>query len=102
MAKRNGQKMRKNKKKFGPSACSRNEVFALPGDHRLTNCLLSLNEEQLRIVSEVKEAVGGSALLDFVPPECAARFEAALCTLSVKKLRMSNAWSIFSALLPLV
>ena len=102
MAKKNGQRMCRNNQKFGPSGCSRNEVFALPSNYQLTNCLLLLNDEQLQLVEELKEALGGSALLDFVAPESAARFEAALDTLSIQKLKMTNAWSVFSALLPLV
>ena len=74
----------------------------MPEDHSLMNCLLPLNDDQLAIVSEIKEAMGGDALLDFVPPECAKKFEIAYNSLGVAEPTMQNAWRIFEALLPLL
>jgi len=78
MAKRNGQKMRKDNAKAGPSNCSRNDAFTMPESHALDNKLLPLDDDQLKIVSELKTAVGGAKLLDFVPPVDSVQFEVAV------------------------
>jgi hypothetical protein len=102
MAKRNGQKMRKDNAKAGPSNCSRNDAFTMPESHALDNKLLPLDDDQLKIVSELKTAVGGAKLLDFVPPADSVQFEVAYDSLGVAELTMQNAWRIFEALLPLL
>jgi len=78
MAKRNGQKMRKDNAKASPSNCSRNNAFTMPESHALDNKLLPLDDDQLKIVSELKTAVGGAKLLDFVPPVDSVQFEVAV------------------------
>jgi hypothetical protein len=102
MAKQNGQKMRKDNAKAGPSSCSRNDAFIMPESQALDNKLLPLNDDQLEIVSEIKRAMGGDALLDFVSPEYSIQFEAAYDSLGVAELTMQNAWHIFETLLPLL
>lgn len=102
MSQRNGQKMRKDNEKAGPSGCSRNDAFNLPESFGLTNRLLPLNDDQLTIVSEIMEAMGGEALLDFVPPEFSVKCEAAYNSLGVAELTMQNAWRVFEALLSLL
>ena len=74
----------------------------MPESHALDNKLLPLNDDQLKIVSEIKCAMGGDALLDFVSPEYSIQFEAAYGSLGVAELTMHNAWHIFEALLPLI
>lgn len=101
-AKRNGQKMRKDNAKAGPSNCSRNDAFTMPEDEGLVNKLLALDDDQLKIVSEIKRTMGGNALLDFVSPEYSIQFEVAYASLGVTELTMQNAWRIFEALLPLL
>ena len=98
---RNAQKMRKDKEKAGPSGCSRNEAFFLPENFGLSNKLLPLNINQLKIVAEIKEFMGGEALLAFVSPEFSAEVELAYNSLGVGELTIQNAWHIFEALLPL-
>ncbi|KAF8900677.1 hypothetical protein CPB84DRAFT_1747345 [Gymnopilus junonius] len=102
MHKRNAQIIRKDKKKAGPSGCSRNDAFCLPAKYGLKNMLLPLNDEQLEVVAEIKEALGGEALLEFVPPEWSTKFEQAFLSLGVVDFNMQNAWHIFEALLPLL
>lgn len=102
MVKRNGHKMRKDNQKAGPSNCSRNDVFSMPESFGLVNKLLPLDDNQLKIVSEIKEAMGGDALLDFVPPAQSAQFEAAYNSLGIVELTMENAWHVFEALLLLL
>ena len=102
MAKRNGQKMRKDNAKAGPSNCSQNDAFTMPESQGLDNMLLPLDDNQLKIVSEIKCAMGGDALLNFVSPEYSIQFEVAYDSLGVAELTMHNAWHIFEALLPLL
>ena len=94
--------MRKDNEKAGPSGCSRNDAFNLPESFGLTNRLLPLNDDQLTIVSEIMEAMGGEALLDFVLPEFSVKCEAAYNSLGVAELTMQNAWHVFEALLSLL
>ncbi|EDQ99971.1 uncharacterized protein LACBIDRAFT_334558 [Laccaria bicolor S238N-H82] len=98
---RNGQKMRKDNEKAGPSGCSRNEAFFLPQNFGLVDKLLPLNDDQLKIVFEIKEFMGGDALLAFASPEFSEKAEIAYQSLGVTELTIHNAWHIFEALLPL-
>lgn len=97
---RNAQKMRKDNEKAGPSGCSRNEAFFLPQNFGLVDKLLPLNDDQLKIVSEIKEFMGGDALLAFASPEFSEKAEIAYQSLGVTELTIHNAWHIFEALLP--
>ncbi|KAF8952860.1 hypothetical protein BDZ97DRAFT_1909005 [Flammula alnicola] len=82
MSMRNAQKMRKDNEKAGPSGCSRNDAFSLPHNFGLSNELLPLNDDQLKIVSEIKEFMGGDALLAFVSTEFSAKAELAYISLA--------------------
>lgn len=99
MAFRNGARMRKNKNKPGPSGMSRNEAFSLPEKWGGRNCLLPVDVE---VVREIKEAMGGDALLDFVVPEFAARAQRAYDSLDIQTLTLENVWHVFQALMPLI
>ncbi len=96
---RNAARMRKDNKKAGPSGCSRNEVFSLPHKYGLKDDLLPIDAD---VVRDIKKAMGGDELLQFVPRELSERFEAAYATLGVEKLTMENVWVVFEHLLPLV
>ncbi|PPQ82661.1 hypothetical protein CVT25_007551 [Psilocybe cyanescens] len=102
MAISNAKKMRKDSTKPGPSGASRNQNFALHAEFGLTNELLRLNDGQLAIVSELKDAIGGEALIAFATPEFSARAEEAYSSLGVKDLSIQNAWHVFETLLPLL
>lgn len=96
---RNGVRMRKDKDKPGPSEMSRNEAFSLPEKWGGRNCLLPVDVE---VVRELKEHMGGDALLNFVTPEFAERAQAAYDSLNITKLAPDNVWIVFRAMLPLV
>lgn len=66
---RNGVRMRKDKKKPGPSGMSRREAFTFPEKWGGQNLLLPIPVEAVR---ELKEQLGGEALIQFVSEEYAA------------------------------
>jgi len=76
--------------------------MSLQESYRLTDKLLKLSDEQLEIVSEMKEALGGENLLRFVKVETEEVFEAAYLSLGVTQLTLQNTWHVFSSLLPLL
>jgi len=98
---RNVQKMHKDNENAGPSVCSWNEGFFLPQNFGLVDKLLPLNDDELNIVSEIKEFMGGDMLLTFASPEFSEKAELAYQSLGVAELTIHNAWHIFNALLPL-
>jgi len=101
MSMQNAQRMRKDNEKAGPSGCSRNDAFFLPQNFGLSDKLLPLNDDQLATVSEIKEFMGGDALLAFASSEFSEKAELAYKSLDVAELTIHNAWYIFEALLPL-
>lgn len=92
--------MRWDKKKAGPSGCSRNTAFALHENYGLVDCLLKIPD--MSLIHKLKEEMGGDALLDFVSPEFGARAESAYEALAISELAFENVWSVFRELLPLV
>jgi hypothetical protein len=92
--------MCRDNSKAGPSGLSRNDAFSLPSRWGGKNCLLPI--QNLDVIRELKEAMGGESLLHFVTPDFAACAERAYEQLSVTELTMQNVWYIFKALLPLV
>ena len=101
MSARNGAKTHKDNRKAGPSGVSRNNVFSMLEKYGLTDKLLRLNEDQLRIVAEIKTAMGGDDLIAFVTRDFSTRADAIFATLGVEKLTMENAWAVFECMLPL-
>jgi hypothetical protein len=99
---RNGCKMRKDKNKPGPSGMSRNDAFSLPEEWGGRDCLLKLEPEALSIISELKEELGGDALISFSTPEFAARAQVVYDSLGIIQLTFENVWVVFITMLPLV
>ena len=96
---RNGVRMRNDNEKVGPSGMSRNEAFSLPESWGGRNCLL---EVDLAVIRELKEAMGGDEILEFVGAEFSQRAQAAYDTLGIMDLNLENVWHVFSDLYPLV
>lgn len=92
---RNGVRMRKDREKAGPSGMSRNEAFSLPASWGGRNCLL---EVDMGIIRELKEAMGGDEILDFVPVEFSQQAQAAYDTLGIHDLNIENVWYVFTNL----
>ncbi|KAJ7075958.1 hypothetical protein B0H15DRAFT_805904 [Mycena belliarum] len=63
------------------------------------DCLLPVDVE---VVEQMKEDMGGDALIAFSTPEFAERALAAYDSLGIQNLTLQNAWSVFEAMLPLV
>ena len=64
--------------------------------------LLELNEEQLKIVEEIKQAMGGDSLFDFVSKDYSEAAEEAYAALGVQELTFENVWHVFESLLSLL
>lgn len=97
---RNGVKTCKDKKKPGPSGISRNHAFSLPAEWGGRDCILTIDD--LSVIKEMKEQLGGRDLISFSTPEFAMRAQAAYDSLEIIKLTQENVWSIFTAMLPLI
>ncbi|KZT13141.1 uncharacterized protein LAESUDRAFT_690342 [Laetiporus sulphureus 93-53] len=95
----NAARMRKDKKKPGPSGMSRNEAFSLHEEWGGKNCLVKVD---VAVVAEIKATMGGDQILDFVSAEYAHIAQVAYDTLGIVELTFENVWDTFSALLPLV
>ena len=93
--------MHKDNEKASPSGCSWNEAFFLPQNFSLVDKLLPLNDDQLNIVYEIKEFMGGDALLAFASPKFSEKTESVYKSLDVTELTIHDGWHIFEALLPL-
>ena len=89
--------MRKDAKKAGPSGMSRNEAFALYESWGGCDCLLPI--ANCAPIKDMMDILGGSSLLDFVPPDYAQQAEAAFDQLGISEINMGNVWDIFRDLL---
>lgn len=96
---RNSTRVRKDNNKPGPSGMSRNDAFSLPETWGGRNCLLPVDVDVIR---EIKEAMGGDALLEFVSAEFSERAQAAYDSLAITELTFENVWNVFEAMLPLL
>ena len=96
---RNGVRMRKDREKAGPSGMSRNEAFSLPESWGGRNCLLKVD---MGVIRELKEAMGGDEILNFVSVEFSQRAQAAYDTLKINDLNIENVWYIFTDLCQLM
>lgn len=88
---RNGVPMRKDKKKAGPTGCSRNDAFAMPQKWGGTNCLLPIDRDA---ISNLMEELGGEGLLSFVSLGFAERAQTAYDNLGIE-VSMANVWVLF-------
>jgi hypothetical protein len=96
---RNGARMRKDKNKPGPSGMSRNDAFSLPSSWGGRNCLLPVD---IDVIREIKVAMGGDAILEFVSVEFSQQAQVAFDSLGISELTFQNVWTIFEAMLPLL
>jgi hypothetical protein len=98
---RNGAKMRKDNDKAGPSGCSRNEAFFCHEEWGGVNLLQPVD---LRVVREMKEAMGGDDLLKFVPDEFAAACQAAFARLDIPEehVNLGSVWGVFREMLKIL
>ncbi|KAJ7833023.1 hypothetical protein B0H14DRAFT_3087727 [Mycena olivaceomarginata] len=101
--------IRKQKDKAGPSGVrvmSRNEAFSMFESWGGVNCLRTVDRDVIR---QMKEDMGGDALIAFSTPEFSVRAilyfqhaEEAFQSLGPVVLTQKNVWDVFQAMLPLV
>lgn len=91
--------MRKDNEKAGPSGMSRNEAFSLPANWGGRNCLL---EVDMTVIRELKVAMGGDEILEFVSADFSQQAQAAYDTLGINDLNIENVWYVFADLCQLM
>ncbi|KAI0697862.1 hypothetical protein BC835DRAFT_1269742 [Cytidiella melzeri] len=96
---RNTLPIRKQKNKPGPSGMSRNDAFTLPDKWGGRNCLLPVD---MHIIRDIKEAMGGDDILEFVSRDFRKCAEHVYASLNIAQLGFDNVWFVFNAMLPLV
>ena len=92
---RNGVRMCKDKRKAGPLGMSRNEAFSLPEGWGGSDFLLPIDVGPIK---ELKKAMGGDSILDFVSAEFGAHALATYDGLGITQLTMQNVWTVFQDL----
>jgi hypothetical protein len=92
--------MRKDNEKPDPSGMSRNQAFSLPEEWNGRDCLLKI--EDLSVIKQLKEELGGDELVSFSTPEFSSRAQEAYDSLNVVDLTFENVWAVFTAMLLLV
>jgi hypothetical protein len=92
---RNGVRTRKMSNKPGPSGMSRNEAYAVPQLWGGRNCLIPVD---VSLVKEMKEQLGGPAILEFTSADFARRAELVYDSLRIVKLSFQNVWDVFGAM----
>lgn len=92
--------MRKDKGKPGPSGKSRNEAYSLYESWGGRDCLLPVTD--MKLIRELKEALGGAKLLEFSDPDLSMRAQDAFDSLCPLILGFENVWLVFQHILPLV
>ena len=90
----------KDKDKPGPSGISRNEAYSLYESWGGRDCLLPVTNMEL--IHELKEALGGTELLEFSDPDLSARAQDAFDSLGTFTLWFDNVWVAFWQILPLI
>ena len=64
------------------------------------DCLLRIPD--LSVISELKEELGGDALIGFSTPEFAAHAQVVYDSLEITQLTFENVWVVFTTMLPLL
>ncbi|KAF8324691.1 uncharacterized protein EI90DRAFT_3281949 [Cantharellus anzutake] len=95
-SKLNAARVRKVQGKKLPSGTSAYDVFTFPDKYGLENCLIPVD---VNIVHEMKSAMGGDSLLEFVSLEFSQKAIAAYEAIGSPALSMQNAWDVFKLLL---
>jgi hypothetical protein len=80
-----------------PSGTSPAIAYQLHEEFGGENCLQAVNTE---VVDDLMNELGGEELIQFVPPEYAARARVVFESLEIGKLSFSNIWEVFRAMLP--
>jgi len=84
------------------SGVSPNIAFSLFKEYGSVDCLQRISPEQLQLIRELKQEIGGEKLIEFVPLAFAERCKEVLESLRITELTFDNVWVVFEDLLPLV
>jgi hypothetical protein len=95
----NAARMRKDKTKAGPSGMSCDQAFTFLERWGERNCLLPVD---LAVIREMKEALGGDKLLEFVSPEFSQKAQAVYDSSKISELTFQNVWLVFATMYPLI
>jgi len=95
----NNHVVRFDKEKKMPSGTSPAIAYQLHEEFGGENCLQAVD---VTVVQELMKDLGGEELIQFVPPEYAARARVVFASLEIGKLSFSNIWEVFRAMLPLM
>ncbi|KAG6884665.1 hypothetical protein C0992_005937, partial [Termitomyces sp. T32_za158] len=94
----NGRYMRANKQKAGPQGMTRLEAYHNPESWGGRNYLLPIRD--MDTIRQMKEELGGEALIAFSTPEFSRRAQLAFDDLGmVGKITFVNVWTVFTAML---
>jgi len=92
---RNGVRMKKMNNKPGPSGMSCNEAYSIPEKWGGRNCLTPVD---LSLIREMKEQLGGPAILEFTSADFSKRAQTVYDALRISNLSFENVWDIFDAM----
>jgi hypothetical protein len=95
MAITNATRMRKDKNKAGPSGDSRNNMYLMPEKWGGKDYLQPLTDSDITTIRELKKAIGGPELIQFVTPSYATRAEEVYKSLNIVELSTDNIWTVF-------
>jgi hypothetical protein len=95
MAITNAFRMRTDKNKVGPSGDSRNNFYLMPEKWGLKDYLQPLTDSEITTIRELKKAIGGPELIQFVTLSYAAQAEEVYKSLNIVELTTDNIWTVF-------
>jgi len=91
----NSAKMHKDKSKPGPSGMLRNQAYSLPGKWGGRDCLIPIN---VQVIWELKQTLGGDAILEFTSAEFSEKAKDAYDNLGLNELTFMNVWFVFDTM----
>ena len=74
---------------------SRNEAYSIPEKWGGRNCLIPVD---LSLIREMKEQLGGPAILEFSSADFSKHARTVYDTLHISKLSFENVWDVFDAM----
>lgn len=95
MYERNSFKPRRVKGKSGSNGTSRDVAFNLPHEWGGKDLLLPVD---ISVIQEIKTAMGGDNLPNFVTPHYSSRVQLIYDSLRIKSLTFQNVWEVFSSI----
>jgi hypothetical protein len=82
--------------KPGPSGMSRYKAYAMPEAWGGRDCLIPIDD--MSLIRDMKEELGGEALLEFTSLEYSQRARAIYDTLGIVDLSYKTVWDVFATM----